>query len=205
MSRATPDTEAWDCWRPDELAARLRSLTVPWAVAAGWAIDLFLGGEPREHEDLEIIVNRSCFEAVRAALPELDWFAVGDGRVTPIDDASDELHQTWGWDRACGCWRIDVFREPWDEDTWVCRRDPAIRLPIADVIEYTSDGIPYLAPEIVLLFKAKHAARDKDAADLARTLPELAPERRRWLGDALRLVHPGHEWISLVELPSRTV
>ena len=82
---------------------------------------------------------------------------------------------------------------------------PAPGRVLADVIEYTSDGIPYLALEIVLLFKAKHSARDKDAADLARTLPELAPERRRWLADALRLVHPGHEWISLVELPSRTV
>ena len=54
---------------------------------------------------------------------------------------------------------------------------PAPGRVLADVIEYTSDGIPYLALEIVLLFKAKHSARDKDAADLARTLPELAPER----------------------------
>lgn len=118
--------------------------------------------------------------------------------MTPIDDASDELHQTWGLDRSAGCWRLDVFREPWEGDTWVCRRDPALRRPVAEAIEHTRDGIPYLAPELVLLFKAKHA-RGKDQADLARALPLLEPARRSWLGDALRLVHPGHEWIALVE------
>jgi hypothetical protein len=54
-------------------------------------------------------------------------------------------------------------------------------------------------PEIVLLFKARHAGRERDRADLARALPLLTPDQRRWLGDALRLVHPGHAWIPLVE------
>jgi hypothetical protein len=81
---------------------------------------------------------------------------------------------------------------------WVCRRDPSLRRPVADAIEHTRDGIPYLAPEIVLLFKAKHV-REKDQADLARALPLLEPERRRWLAAALRTVHPDHAWIELVE------
>jgi hypothetical protein len=86
---------------------------------------------------------------------------------------------------------VDVFREPWEEDTWVCRRDPSIRRPVTDAIERDPNGIPYLAPEIVLLFKAKHAARDKDAADFARVLPLLDVQRRQWLADALGVVHLG--------------
>ncbi|MBA2331617.1 MAG: hypothetical protein H0V94_02360 [Actinobacteria bacterium] len=164
-----------------------------------WAIDLYVGGEPREHEYLELAIASSSFPAVRAALPELEWFGVGDGNVTPIDDASDDLHQTWGLDRASGCWRLDVFREPWEGDVWVSRRDPALRRPVVEAIEHTRGGIPYLAPELVLLFKAKHSARERDRFDLARTLPLLEPARRRWLGEALRLVHPGHDWIPLVE------
>jgi hypothetical protein len=198
VTAVVPGVEAWAAWRPDELASRLRHLEVPWAVAAGWAIELHVGGEPRSHEDLEIAIARSSFPAVRAALPELEWFGVGDGRVTPIGDAAGELHQTWGLDRRFDRWRLDVFREPWDGDTWVCRRDPSLRRPVADVIEHTADGIPYLAPEIVLLFKAKHV-RDRDEVDLARTLPLLEPHRRRWLAAALRTVHPGHAWIQLVE------
>jgi hypothetical protein len=120
------------------------------------------------------------------------------GRVWPVDDAPAELHQTWGWDSVSECWRVDVFREPWERDTWVCRRDLSIRRPLASMIERDPTGIPYLAPEIVLLFKAKHAARDKDAADFARALPLLNVRRRQWLADALRVVQPGHDWIGLV-------
>ena len=196
--------EAWDAWRPDELYRRLGDLDVPWAVAAGWAIDLHLGGEPRLHEDLEIAIARNSFPAVRTALADLEWFGAGgldgvEGRTWPIDEAPAALYQTWGWDPIAECWRLDAFREPWEGDMWVCRRDPVIRRPVAEAIEHTPTGIPYLAPEIVLLFKAKHAARDRDRADLARTLPLLEPERRRWLADGLRVVHPGHEWIELVE------
>jgi hypothetical protein len=77
-------------------------------------------------------------------------------------------------------YRLDVFRDPHDGDTWICRRDHSIRLPYERVIEMTSDGVPFMAPEIVLLFKAKHA-RPKDEADFAGTLDALGPAQRAWL------------------------
>jgi hypothetical protein len=86
------------------------------------------------------------------------------------------------------------MREPWEGDTWICRRDSRIRLPRARLVERTGDGIPYAAPEIALLFKAK-AVRAKDEEDFASVLPLLESSRRRWLADALRLVHPGHPWL----------
>ena len=51
-----PDVELWDAWTPNVAAERLRGVTAPWYVAAGWALDLFRGGQTREHEDLEIAV-----------------------------------------------------------------------------------------------------------------------------------------------------
>lgn len=56
---------------------------------------------------------------------------------------------------ASGQFLFDVFREPHEGDTWICRRDPRLRLPYDAIIERTTDGIPYLVPELVLLFKAK--------------------------------------------------
>jgi hypothetical protein len=38
-----PDLGKWDAWRPDEVAKVLAGVEAPWYVAAGWAIDLFLG------------------------------------------------------------------------------------------------------------------------------------------------------------------
>jgi Aminoglycoside-2''-adenylyltransferase len=195
-----PDNEKWDAWRPQEVARRLADIDVPWYVAAGWAIDLFLGEERREHEDLEIAVPRDRLGEVLAVFDECELFAAGvpgPGLVMPlahVDVTCRSYHQTWVRERASGHWRLDVFREPADGDVWICRRDSSIRLPYDRVIERTSDGIPYGAPEIVLLFKAKHS-RAKDDGDFAAVLPRLAAARRRWLAAALARVHPGHRWL----------
>jgi Aminoglycoside-2''-adenylyltransferase len=192
-----PDDAEWDGWRPEQAAARLAGIDVPWHVAAGWAIDLFLGGERREHDDLEIGVPADRFDEVAAALAELDFHVVTRGVAEPFakaGDLSETVHQTWGLDRAVNLWRVDIFREPHAGDEWVCRREPSIRLPYDEVIEHTPDGIPYERPELVLLFKAKHA-RAKDEADLAAVLPRLSADRRRLLAEWISLVHPGHFWL----------
>jgi hypothetical protein len=135
--------------------------------------------------DLEIAVPANRFDEIAAALNELEFFVVSPGVAEPVAQAGDRLttsHQTWGLDRAANVWRIDVFREPHDGDQWVARRDETIRLPYAELIEHTADGIPYERPEVVLLFKAKHS-RPKDEADLAAALPHLSRERRQLLRD----------------------
>ena len=196
-----PDVVAWAAWRPEQAAAQLEGLEAPWYVAAGWAIDLFLGGERREHEDLEIAVPNERFHDVAAALAGYEIAVIGtpeQGLATPYHEVGEkalaETHQTWVREPATGLWRLDVFREPSDGDTWVCRRDAKLRLPYDRVIEHTADGIPFGRPEIVLLFKARHA-RPKDDGDLAAALPHLDDGRRAWLREALELVHPGHRWL----------
>ena len=93
-------------------------------------------------------------------------------------------HQTWGLDRDAGVWRLDVFREPSDGDTWICRRDASIRFSRGEHIEWSEEGIPYARPELTLLFKAKHA-RPKDDLDLHAVLEVLPAARRRYLADLL--------------------
>ena len=193
-----PDVSNWDAWRPDQVARGLEGVEAPWYVAAGWAIDLFLGGTHREHEDLEIAVPNSRIDEIVAAFPELEFCVItGPGEAIPLEVARDRLdvtHQTWVREQETKLWRFDVFREPSDGNTWVCRRDETIRLPYERVIEHTDNGIPYGRPEIVLLFKAKHAHREQDQADFDAVVPLLEPKRRRWLAVALDRVHPGHPW-----------
>jgi hypothetical protein len=192
-----PDDAEWDAWTPQEAARRLAGVEAPWAVSAGWAIDLFLGRERREHEDLEIAVPADRFDEIATALGELEFHVVTRGVAAPVAEAGDlmkTVHQTWGLDRAANAWRIDVFREPHAGDDWLARRDESIRLPYDELIEHTPDGIPYERPEVVLLFKAKHA-RPKDEADLAAVLPQLSRERRQLLAGWIARVHPGHFWL----------
>ncbi|GAA1036990.1 hypothetical protein GCM10009557_49180 [Virgisporangium ochraceum] len=199
----TPDIDAWDAWSPRQVAARLAGIDLPWCVAAGWALDLFRGGQTRPHGDLEFTVPAARWPDVAARFGELDFWVPCDGVVHPATERTlREEHQTWAWEPSVGRWRFDVFREPHEGDVWICRRDPRIRMPFADLVEHDADGIPYLAPEIALLFKAK-ARRDKDEADFAGVLPLLDTRRRAWLDDALALVHPDHPWRAALSRPSR--
>ena len=189
------DLDAWDAWTPHEAALHLAALRAPWYVAAGWALDLFLGRQTREHDDLEIGVPAHRFAEVREVLEDFELVVVGDGKAWPTSESTLATHrQTWVRERAGGSWRLDVFREPWDEDVWVLARDPRIRLSAANLIAQTADGIPYARPEVVLLLKA-NAGRPKDEADFATTLPHLEAGQRAWLREALALVHPGHRWL----------
>jgi hypothetical protein len=186
----------WEAWSPREAADLLGGLSVPWAVAAGWAVDLFRGGTARAHEDLEIAVPSGRFPEVLAALAGYDLEVIGSGRRWPLDSpAFAVMTQTWVREPGQGPYRMDIFREPHDGGTWICRRDPAIRRPYREVITATPDGIPYLVPEIALLFKAKHT-RPKDEADFEGALPLLTPASRAWLSAALTRVHPGHPWLA---------
>jgi hypothetical protein len=192
-----PDDVEWEAWTPRELAARLRDVEVPWYVAAGWAIDLFVGHERREHDDLEIGVPSPSFDAVARALFELDFHVVTAGVAEPVAtgrELMETVHQTWALDRAANRWRVDVFREPSEDGRWVARRDASITLSYEELIEHTSEGVPYARPEVVLLFKAKHA-RAKDEADLAAVLPLLSRDRRALLSEWIERVHPGHFWL----------
>jgi hypothetical protein len=189
------DDPPWEAWSPAETARRLAGVGARWCVAAGWSLDLHRGSVTREHEDLEIAIPAADFDAIRTALGELEFVVAGDGRLWPLDGpAFETMYQTWGADRATGAFRIDVFREPHEGQTWICRRAPAIRRPYDEIILKTADGIPYLTPEVALLFKAKDS-RPKDEADFAGILPLLTPSQRAWLTSALRAMHPDHPWL----------
>jgi hypothetical protein len=193
------DDPPWDPWHPDEVAQLLAGVAAPWYVAGGWALDLFRGRQTRHHGDLEIGVPAPDFGAIRAALAGYGFWVAGDGRLWPLDSpAFDVMFQTWVSEPATGVFRLDVFREPQRDGAWVCRRDRAIRLPYQQIISRTGDGIPYLVPEIALLFKAKHSDLAKNQDDFDATLPLLDNAALGWLEHALRQVHPGHHWTAAV-------
>ncbi|WP_020522585.1 nucleotidyltransferase domain-containing protein [Catelliglobosispora koreensis] len=187
------------CWSPADVVSRLDGVSAPWAVAAGWALDLFRGEQTREHEDLEIAIPAGHFGEIRQRLAEYSADVPADGQIW--EDAAEDVlgitHQTWFRDPANGNYLVDVFREPHDGDTWICRRDETIRLPYAELIRHNADGIPYVIPEVVLLFKAK-SVRPKDEADFAGALPLLDKAQRQQFKAWLTQVHPGHSWIPAI-------
>ncbi|NMO02883.1 hypothetical protein HH308_16850 [Gordonia sp. TBRC 11910] len=187
----------WQPWTPNEIATRLDGCAASWCVVGGWAIDMFLGASTRPHDDVEIAVPRGQFDALAAHFGDARWDVVGSGLRWSFDEVGDDerLHQTWLCDPTSGAYHLDVFREPHDDDTWICRFDPSITLPYDDLIRFTRHGIPYATPEVVLLFKSR-APRPKDRQDFAAVLPHLSGTQRRRLGDWIRR-NPEHRTIDL--------
>jgi aminoglycoside-2''-adenylyltransferase len=191
-----PPLSAWAPWSPQQAACELAGIDVPWCVVGGFAIDLFLGEPTRSHEDLEISIPRAAFAALRQQLSAFKFHTVGKGQVRTLPpDALPgiETNQNWVLDAAANVWRMDVMLGPGDSDTWIFRRDERIRAPRRQMVS-TRDGVPFLNPEGVLLYKAK-AQRPKDEQDFAAVRPRLDPQATTWLREALLLVHPEHAWI----------
>jgi hypothetical protein len=79
---------------------------------------------------------------------------------------------------------------------WLFRRDPAIGGSLGQMTCRTADGIPFLAPEVQLLYKATGTLRVKDEADFAAVLPSLPAGRRNWLARAIHRCQPTHPWLT---------
>jgi len=86
-------------------------------------------------------------------------------------------------------------------DDFVVQESPLITRPLDKAILYR-DGIPYLAPEIILFYKtdkfsSEHPnVRPKTEADFKAIMPLLSDESKAWLMDSIKIAYPeGHAWL----------
>ncbi len=81
-------------------------------------------------------------------------------------------------------------------DNWYFKRDMAITLPVDRYGLVTEDGIPYLAPEVVLLHKATSTNFDEqDTQDFEISLPLMTTEQKAWLRESLAGFGTQHPWL----------
>lgn len=170
----------------------------PWWVVGGWAIDLFLDRQTRDHEDVEIAILRGDQAALQECLRgwRLQRLRQDTRALTPwnpeerIEAPDHEVHA----ESTDGSMRFEVLLNEGERGLWKYRRNPAVTRPFALLGMRSADGIPFFAPEVVLLYKAKDP-RPRDLHDFRVARGALDEERREWLREALRTCHPGHPWI----------
>lgn len=156
------------------------------------------GRSIRGHVDIDVLMLRRDQLAVQEALPGWQWQAADPpGSLRPWrpgERLPAGVHDIWCRPGPGEPWRIQVMLNESSGDEWVSRRDERIRRPITSIGLVTARGIPYLAPEIQLFYKADNG-RPKDETDFAAALPVLTEPQRQRLSDALSLVYgPGHPW-----------
>jgi hypothetical protein len=192
----------------DVLAAAraMAPLGSPWFISGGWAIDLHVGRVTREHHDVDVLVMRDDQSAVQAALA--DWRLdkiiphpqglMNQGTLAPWAPGERlelPIHQVDVRRKGDEAVAFQVMLGESSGADWIYRRNPAVTHPLASLGFHSLWALPYLAPEIVLLFKAK-LMQAHDRADFAAAVPAMSADAKRWLRAVLIKCHPGHEWLA---------
>ena len=153
------------------------------------------------------------------------------GAVTPIADANDsKLDEIWTiWGIKPGSHLVPKLRESEtdlydfdilsheqtdfnfieivldrkDGDNFICGRGEGITRKLDKAI-LSSNGVPYMAPEVVLFLKSPQVYttheihREKTPADFKTVLPLLPDENRQWLISSLEKAYPdGYDWLKI--------
>lgn len=187
----------WKPLSPSAAEKLLDGITAPWWIAGGWALDLFVGKTTRQHEDLDIGILRRDARAVLGALPRWEAFEAKDGKLTLLETFAEprrDVHSLWCRPLGSKEWQLEIMLDDADGAQWVFRRATEIRRALADTILRTREGLPFLAPEVQLLYKAK-LVRPKDQQDFDLVLPLLSVNARSWLLESLIRALPTHPWI----------
>jgi Aminoglycoside-2''-adenylyltransferase len=202
----TPTPLIWHALEPAAARHVMSAVDVPWWIAGGWAIDLFVGAQTRAHKDLDIGLPRVEAPRVVAALPGWEFFEAKDrslSRLAPGTSPRGAVNCLWGRRVGEPHWELELILDESDGKDWIFRRDPSIRRPFAAALRATSDGTRYLAPEIQLLYKARDL-RPEDRSDFEHAAPRLESVAAGWLRDCLSRLYPQHPWLpALAQNPSR--
>jgi hypothetical protein len=157
----------------------------PWFIAGGWAIDLFIGEKTREHDDIEIGIYRKEQMKLFKYFEKQKKFYVDNKRNNVKHEKRQwnkeylrlPIHELYIEDKEI-C--IEVLLNEKDEGYWIYRRNNKIVHDENELILINNEKIPYLCPEIVLLYKTNEM-REKDLIDMKNALPKMKTSQVQWL------------------------
>ncbi|ARI78874.1 nucleotidyltransferase domain-containing protein [Halobacillus mangrovi] len=173
----------------------MRTYPGKWMIAGGWAIDLHIGEETRDHNDLEVAIFRDEQPYLQDLLKGWEVQVVSNGQLVAWDFEKSlepplhEIHASFFGKEA-----VEFLLNERRHGKWRFRRDTKISFPLSSMNLQSEYGIPYLNPEIVLLYKAKQT-QEKDHQDFHYVFPFLNEHQKEWLKQALMHHQPEHQWL----------
>lgn len=211
-------------WLLEELKTFMAGSEFQWAVCGGFALDLFLDRNIRKHGDLDICVFENDRETIKRYALDKGWRVYefrGQGKVRPLDSA---MASEAGRNMMCvkdGCDIVKFY--PCEEEGMLYHRffhtgmdkffyleflfngtdsgyllldtGKGLKRELSKAI-LSRNGIPYLAPEIALLYKAANSDNPDYRLDFEQTYPHLNDDQREWFIRGMNLLYShGHVWM----------
>jgi len=197
-AQPAPAEHRWEPLSLEQVKRLFGSVTAPWWIAGGQAIDMFIGHETRTHKDIEVAVLRSDQQVFRDALATWDVQIAHQGELIPWkrgETLKDPAHhEAWARETPDGPWRIELLFENSEGQRWAYRGDDRVGLNVADLGRRDAYGIQFIRPEVALLYKSK-SPRPVDETDFLYALPRLDVAQKGWLAGALWMVDPTNRWL----------
>ncbi len=190
----------WLATSPSAAAHWLASLTVPWWIAGGWSLDLFAGNQSRPHKDLDVGILRKDALQVLESLAVWEVFEAKNAVLTRLGAGMQpraDVFSLWCRPARASHWALELMLDEAENGNWIYRRHREIQRPLEIAIRCSSQGVPYLSPEIQLLYKS-HRIRKEDQADFEHIGPKLDQRSRSWLRDCLQMIDPAHPWLPVL-------
>jgi hypothetical protein len=166
-----------------------------WFLCGGWAVDAWIGHQTREHKDVDIAIFEDSQEAVLGHLA--GWEIIAHDNRQPDDT------ERWTGRRLELPAHIHARTDDHDLDfqvcalldgEWVLSREPGLSLPVNRATGRSLWGMPTVAPEVLLLYKARDM-RPQDKIDFQALLPVLRENSAEWLRRAISIENADHPWL----------
>jgi hypothetical protein len=192
--------DPWQPWSLEQVSSQFAEAPFRWWISGGHALELHAEDQWRSQADIDVGVCRNEMSAVYSWFDGWDLSIAAAGRLVKWDgrrplDAHRQENNVWVRESLRSPWRVDLTIGSVDTGEWTYRRDETVTRPWHRAVLRTESGLPYLAPDLQLLFKAKDP-RPVDHLDAEQVIEVLNLEERRFLAGHL---DPEHSWHSLME------
>lgn len=208
----------------NEIMTLLNNRDFEFAVCGGYSIELFLDKEIRPHGDIDISAYWVDRDKIILYMKSLGWDIYemcGDGIAHKIRDVTQQLRikrNIFCIKGNCELVKLyprneaDMFYLEFDgkgqtepnfieflfnnrtETNFLYARNTNITRVLSKAILKRND-IPFLAPEIVLLYKSTDIGRIGYQLDYEEAIRAMDIEQKAWLASALNVMYPaGHQW-----------
>ncbi|HBN84663.1 MAG TPA: hypothetical protein DDZ89_12540 [Clostridiales bacterium] len=199
-----------------------------YAFCGGYAIELFLDRKIRKHSDIDVSAFWQDRDKIILYMQSLGWqvyemcgggithhvtdvnfqikskrniFCFKDGcslvKLTPCDQAG-MVHIDFDHSGQTQLDFIEFLFNKQFDDSFLYARNENITLPLTKAILKRNE-IPYLAPELVLLYKSTDIQREGYQLDYNSATAAMSNEQKSWLQQALKTMNPkGHMWLEAI-------